>query len=288
MSGPGFLPYLVCSLYSLRVHYKGAVEIYAWEESYDLAKRCNDFGETTVFRRDVDYSNRRKKMQFLDKIRLMASLPVDGTHLYLDADTTVHRGVAHLFNEARAVGFVCTQWNDWTTMAGLAHKRVANLRRFPQIDQTTVEAVLSQMWPSVNGGVFACKPQSPVLKKWEEWTTIAGDYDGTGDQGGTFIPDEVVLHVMQPYFYPDHLNTLMGGRWNCSPKYQPEGLKDEEVVIYHHHGNSCCRPEKSPRSVAIWEPIYRECMERNICGLAEWRSKIENKHLDRFDRGRDG
>ena len=72
--------------------------------------------------------------------------------------------------------------------------------------------------------------------------------------------------------------------YNCSPmKYQPKNLKDEDVIIRHFHGDSNVRTNKSEKGWNLWRPIYQECLEKNVGGMAEWRGKIKNKFMSRLE-----
>jgi len=273
LSNDSFLPYLVVSLYTLRQHWEGKVTVFAWEQAFPLAEELGKDMRlyVDVKKREPIEKGGRKKWQFLDKIHLMSTLDTDAA-LYLDADTTVHNPIDSIFDAVAEHGFVSTQFNDWTTGMRRIQKRVKKLTGIERIDQKLVQRVLRGAYPSPNGGVFACRPDSLVLPVWYEWTKAAMSI---------FIPDETVLHLFQPSFFRG-VGILEGGRFNCSPKFQPKNLKDEEVVIYHHHGSSAVRPQKSPRSYAMWYPLYQDCMLQNVGGMAEWSCKIKNKWLDRL------
>jgi hypothetical protein len=277
MSGPAHLPYLVCSLWTLRRWWTGAVSVYAWPESWEYVRRIAGDGRLEIqhFHREPAYRG-KKNSQFLDKIRLMQQLDECDENMYLDADTTVHREIYPLFSQVAERGFVATQFNDWMSDRRIITNRVERLKQFPFIDQGLVDEVLRGGWPSVNGGVFACRPDSPVLPLWERWTAEAIS---------VFIADECVLHLMQPRFYEaGRIATLMGGHFNCSPRFQPANLPDEDVRIWHYHGDSNVRPGKAPKGCEIWRSIYKECVEKNIGGIAEWRGEVKNKYLDRLEK----
>jgi hypothetical protein len=97
-----------------------------------------------------------------------------------------------------------------------------------------------------------------------------------------FIPDETVLHLLVWLYgveshsigYP--LKLAEGGTWNCSPKYQPERLSDDQVVIRHYHGHSNVRPNKSQKGFDLWWPIFQQCLGENVGGMFDWIDQIEN------------
>ncbi len=277
MSGCAHLPYLVVSLHTLRRHWKGDVAVYAWPESWPLALRIGEdlrLNLTDVRRREAEYS--RRNSQFFDKIALFQTFPEDTVSLYLDADTTVHSDINPLFDAAEQYGFCATQFNSWTTAGRIIGGRVRSLLEFPEIDPQAIRDTVEYEWPSVNGGVWACKSSSPVLPLWLRWSLAAN---------ATFIPDEKVLHVMQPLFVPRRQMTVLceDGRYNSSTHNQSPHLPDDRVVIYHGHGDSFVRPQKSPRGYAMWWPLYQECLEQNIGGIADWRKDIQNKWMDKLE-----
>ncbi len=276
MSGEAHLPYLVASLHTLRRWWDGSVTVYAWPESFDIVNRICYWKTLGIDAVKREPRHRGRNAQFLDKIRLMQTLD-PGANLYLDADTTIHGSLDPLFEPVWYRGFAATQFNDWLSTGGIPRNRIKRLRQFPKIDQRLVERVLAEPWPSVNGGVFCCRPDSPVLPLWERWTMEALSI---------FIADEAVLHLMQPRFgLTGSMTTVLGGRFNCSPmRFQPKDLPDKDVAIRHYHGDSNVRYSKSPRGCELWWPIYRECLRENVGGMAEWQGKVRNKYLDRLEQ----
>ncbi len=280
MSGQAHLPYLVASVYTLRKYWSGTIAIYAWPESFDLVRKiacdgrlgCSYYPRTPKYRKKDGVGS---NSQFIDKIALAQELHCD-ISMYLDADTTVHGLIDRLFESAEHYGFVATQWNNWTTERGHAHRRVSELRDIEGIPNNLIDQVTSKRWPSVNGGVWAAWPCSDVLPRWHEWTLKCSKL---------FIADERVLHLMMVNFVSQHLMTVMtdNGRWNCSPKFQPEDLPDEDVIIRHYHGDSNVRPDKSQRGWDLWRPIFQECLELNIGGMADWHKDIGNKWLKKLE-----
>jgi len=284
ISGPAHLPYLVCSLHTLRQHYFGNVEVFSWPESVQYVERiakdprlgvvCHE-REPVLRKRDGVGGN----SQFIDKIRttmgLAGSIGKDGVSLYLDADTTIHGNLMPLINTASNRGFVATQWNDWSTAGCKVRRRIKALLDVEGVPSFEVASALSYAWPSVNGGVWAAKPGSPVLPLWLEWTLACGSM---------FISDERVLHLMAPHFPEDVGIIGSNGIYNSSPIYRSKLIDDDDVVVWHYHGDCNVRPKKSMRAVELWWPIYQECLESNVGGLAEWRGEIHNRHLDKLEK----
>jgi len=275
MSGAAHLPYLVCSLWTLRESgWGGTVEVYCWPESFSIGKEFIARDR----RLGIEVKERHPKLrrkdgvgsnaQFLDKIDLAMELDC-GTLLYLDADTTIHGKLDILFEIAEDRSFCATQWNDWTMDSGMVYDRIRKLLECSVPAEHVLKASKSK-WPSVNGGVWAAQPISEVLPTWYEWTKRCGRL---------FIADERVLHLMLS-MHMDKIAVACGGQYNCSPIYQPKGLRDEDVVVRHYHGDSCCRPEKSAKGFNLWWPVYRQCLEDNVGGMADWRNSVKNRHLD--------
>ncbi len=270
MSGPAHMPYLVVSLATLRLWYTDKIVVYAWPESYSIAQKiANDERlEIEVQIREPAY--RGKNSQFIDKIALMQSLKDEvDVGMYLDADTIVYEKIDSLFEMVGEKSFAATQFNDWTTIGGMVSKRLGWLKEFEAIEQEHIQEVINNQYPSVNGGVFACKPDTPVLSLWHTWTMEAKS---------VFIADEIVLHVMLSKFR-DEITVLKGGSFNCSPKYQPNDLADEDVIIRHFHGDSNVRPQKSMKGYEEWWPYYKACLNRNIGNINDWRGDHGNKRI---------
>ena len=281
LSGIPHAPYLAASLWTLRKHWRGPIQLYAWPESVEIAKKLyNDdrLGISQLIEAEPTY---RKKdgvghnSQFIHKIEIAGQIAADAV-LYLDADTTVHGDLTPLFDMTIDHSFVATQWNDWMSTSGIAHKRVLGLSEIDESFKPWVKLATSSPWPSVNGGVWACRPYSPVLQKWHDWTLRCKDI---------FISDERVLHLMQPLFYPtgDMVTVTAGGRYNSSPKFRSSKIKDEDVVVWHFHGDSNVRPEnKSQKGYDLWWPIFEECLRENIGGIADWWDKVGNKWITKL------
>ncbi len=281
LSGKPHLPYLLTSLYTLRNHWDGPVVISAWEESFEMVEamveKLDPRGsnavpmEIHVVKREPVWRGRND--QFMDKIHMVMGSEAD-TVLYLDADTTTHGDLSPLFEHAERSGFCATQFCGWT-MDGLARSRVEKLRPFPVIPQEHIDHLLqAPTWPSVNGGIWAAKPSSPVLPEWYNWTDAA--------KKDVFIADEAVLHVCSSVFVPlGEMSILCGGHFNCSPmRYQPKDLPDEHVRVWHYHGDCNTRRNKCPKGYDLWWPIWQECLDKNIGGCAEWQSsEVGNKWM---------
>jgi len=211
----------------------------------------------------------RGNAQFLDKINLTMQLKCS-VSLYLDADTTIHGSLDPLFSAALndQTGFCATQFNNWKSNGRTVRSRLSELLNVKGIPEGLVKTLTSQEWPSVNGGVWAATPSSPILAAWYSYTKMCGPL---------FIADERVLHLFMPL---RNIGVLKAnGRYNSSHKYKDPDLASEDVVIWHYHGDSNVRPKKSPLAFQQWMPIYQHCLDKNIGNMADWILNINNKYL---------
>jgi len=272
MSGSAHCPYLVTSLHSLRntAHFTGEVEVYAWPDSIELVSRIAEDLELgiRVIEREPEY--RGKNSQFLDKIRLAQSME-DGVNLYLDADTMPVQELDVLFAEAEN-SFVATQFGNWVSNEGMPRKRVNRLTEYFESDW--LDAALMHPFPSPNGGVFAFTEQAgDLLAYWEQWTNRV--------KKNIFIADEACLHVMVAAFLGKGL-WCSPGCWNSSPKHKV--CSDEEVKIWHFHGDSNVRRKdgkfKSQKGYDVWWPVFQECLDQNVGGVAEWCKSAGNSDIN--------
>lgn len=264
MSHPGYMPYLIVSLYSLRQHWSGRVAVFAWGQSFEMVKQISHDWRLDIQAIERQPAYTGKNDQFLDKIELCQSF--QPWHLvnavaYLDADTIVTGSFEPILNMAETCGFVATQFCDWKTNKGIIAKRITRLKEFPEIDQSLVEEVLKNEYPSPNGGCFACRPESPVLPTWYDWTMKAKRI---------FIADEMILQLM-PLMYPS-THVVRDGLFNCSTirKYIPKSIRPEWVHVWHGHGNSFSRLDKAPDGHDWWKRLFVECMKDNIGNCRKW------------------
>ncbi|KKN88390.1 hypothetical protein LCGC14_0249530 [marine sediment metagenome] len=279
-TGPAHFHNLVVSMWSLRKHCDVPILLYAWPQSYEVAKQIAEddrLGIEEVIEWVPDWMGGGTTAQSECKQQIIQTIDADVV-LYLDADTLVVDSLWTLFEGAWHYGFCGAQFNKWITTGKKISKRIRNLRQFPEIDKDLIDRLLAIPWPATNSGIFACDPKSPVIPKWYEYTVAARK---------SFIPDENCLYLMMPLFKPfGNMAVLEGGAWNSSTHYQDPDLKDEDVVIWHFHGDSNTRPKKSPKGVELWWPAYQECVKENVGNIQSWRESVRNKHLDRLLRKR--
>ena len=273
MSGDAHMPYLAVSLHTLRRCWQGQVVLYAYPESYTTAVRVAADSRLAVEVRLWEPVYRGKNGQFINKLVMMQRQ--DENTLYLDADTIIQGTPDRLFEECNRFGFVATQFCQWMANSKVIKNRVGRLQG-RNVPQTCVTDVPTGYYPSVNGGVFACDPKSTVLEKWFKYTMEVKDI---------FIADETVLHIMMSlYENSGKFTVLTGGAYNCSPKYQPKTLPDDEVKIWHGHGDCFVRRNKSEKGVKLWWPLYQECLDKNVGGIQEWIGGVENKFLTELQK----
>jgi hypothetical protein len=283
MSGAAHCPYLVVSLRSLReaAGYDGEIEVHAWADSIDIVNRMSEDDRLRIKPILREPAYRGKNDQFLDKIRLAQTL--DGTNLYLDADTMPVQNLDELFDEAEEAGFTATQFGDWVSNSGMPRQRVSCLLEHFEpdwADRDWIEHTLSHPFPSPNGGVFAFSDETAsagrVLAVWEHWTDVV--------KKRVFIADEACLHVMVANFIEFSLSCA-DGRWNASPKHK--SCSDDEVKIWHFHGDSNVKQKesgfKSQLGYDIWWPVYQQCLLDNVGGVAEWASSVGNRYINKLN-----
>ena len=270
MSGPAHLPYLVVSLRTLRKHYLGPVVVHAYPESIEYVRRIAQDERLLIKAEEWVPVYKGKNGQFINKIAMMKTL--EGQSMYLDADTIVNRDLDEFFKYSENFGFVGTQFCNWMSNVGTIKGRIQRLLDRQGIDQDSVLKALNFPYPSINGGVFFCKPDCKVLKTWWDWSNAVKDI---------FICDETALHAVMTHYWNVDLEfrIIQGGALNCSPKYQPENLKNEEVAIYHGHGDSFLRMNKSKKGVDLWLPWFNHCLNFNFGYMKEWVDKVKDKYL---------
>lgn len=269
MSGTPHVPYFLVSIDSLRKAMPDIdVLVYAWPESYDVISRISEDPRLRFKVIKWEPAYRGKNCQFICKMRC-GQHPSANVKLYLDGDTMVMGDLTPLLLLAESNGFCATQFNDWTTQ-GTVKKRVARLLDREGIPQDKVKALIEQPYPSVNGGVFACRPESPVVEEWHRRTNLVRDL---------FIADEIVLHtfVADPDEFPISIARTGLTCWNCSPKYAPSYVTN--INVWHFHGDSNVRPQKSQRGYDLWWPEWQRCFKDNIGFVQEWKDSIRNKWM---------
>lgn len=276
ITGPSHLPNLVVAVASLRKVWDGQIDLMVWDESWEIARRIAQDERLGIMTIKREPSFRGRNATFVDKTLLIPTYPASDSVLFLDADVTIHGQLDELFDLVDQHGFVASRWNNWQSNGPIISGRINTLLEFPEVDPDFIRLAMSNPWPSVNSGIFAAKSDSPIHPLWHHWTYAARS---------TFIPDEKTLHVIQAKYHNSSEFVVAGldGRYNCSPKYQPSGLKDEDVVVRHFHGDSNLRPDKSLKGFDLWWPLYQQALSENLGSMADWRRGL-NKWLDALEK----
>ena len=270
LSGDAHAPYLAVALNTLRRHYTGRVIVWSYPESWDTVRAITADDRLYAENRHWNPTYRGKNSQFAQKQIVMQQIDSE-VGIYLDADLIINASLDPLFEMAEESSFVATQFNDWVTNGGTIRKRIEGLVGCSEIDQYVVQRLITEEHPSVNGGVFVCRKDSPILPQW---------HTATMSVINKFIADEVCLHTftLQPF---SRICVAGGGGWNTSPKYKPAGLANCDVKIWHGHGDSFVRPNKCQFGVDLWFPEYQLCLQDTIGGICKWNEAAvnQNRHL---------
>lgn len=272
LTGPAHAARMVVSLWNLRKHNPDLpVTIYTTHyKSYAVALDCmsdDRMGDVSI--RQTTELAIKKNRQFISKVHLMPSTPYD-VCAYLDADTLPMADISPMLDGAEEHGFCATQFCNWLTTGKRIQKRLDRLagcvRKHNANHGTDVgysEAVLEDMLaacsdeknplPSVNGGVFAARRDSPLLRDWYN-LSMAGRR--------AFICDEAALHLV----LTRHKHAVLkGGQWNCSGHLG--GEIEGPIKIWHFHGEKHINRDSSKE---IWLPAFEEVWEANIADIQSW------------------
>lgn len=269
LSQPAYMPYLVVALATLRQHWSGDIRVYAWPESVPFVRQVANDPRLSIDLVLCDPDYRGKNGQFVNKILVMNSLEPDVYGLYLDADIIVAGDISPLFDLCDDFDLVATQFCDWTTNGSIICNRVKRLRAYSAIPAELIDEVINFPYPSPNGGVFACRPDTDVMRQWHSWTMVAAR--------DVFIADEAVLQLLQ--IQRPEMHVVQGGKYNCSTmRFQPKNLPDGEVVIWHGHGNGFARPDKAARGHAMWMNLYRQCLQDDTGNVSQWGAECMMMH----------
>ena len=267
LTGPAHAARAVVSLWSLRRHYDGPITLYTTHsESHEVGRRCAADGRLGIEHRATEQVAARKNSSFLTKVRLVTEAPYDVT-AYLDADTVVAGGIAELLDVSEADQCHVTQFSDWQTCGRTLRKRINAWRglRQDRYDPAWLEGLVDEALrpaPAINSGVVAFRRDAAILGPWRELTEVGRSM---------FICDEIALQLVLPRFP----HKVLDCRWNCSPLY---GVNRSAARIWHLHGE---KHVSRPACRAIWLPLYQQCLQANVAGLAEWAPGAD-KRLRRY------
>ena len=255
--GTKHLARLVVSLYSLRKVYAGPITVLesGEESAKDIVCRIAHDPRINVGVQQFPFTRLKRHSCYVNKASLWRHSPYDPT-LLLDADTVVAKDPSPLFElaEKERGGFVVTRFSNWHTGGKIVRGRLEQWRRVRDQELNVpklLHKVLMAPRGAVNTGVVCWRKNSEFLYAWERLTQAGWKCS---------FSDEVACQVL----LPSYEHTMVDCRYNASPIYP--ACEPEKVVIWHFHGNKQCRAEALP----YWWPVYAECVEKNIAGIAEW------------------
>jgi len=266
LSDQPHLPNLVVALSTLRQHFDGEVWVYGFPQSIEIVKQvCADpVLDAKPLLWEPSWPGRN--CQPIERI-IMMNTPGPELRLYLDADVIVVGDPSPLFTMAEPKGMAFTQFCSWTCQQGIIQRRLKGLLEFPQLNQKHLARVIASNYPSVNCGVYACRPEHPSLPVWRDYTISARN---------SFIADETTNHILLSEFEGQY--AIADGRYNASHKYYRGSVPP---VILHCHGDSAWRPSKSPEAARQWWEVYDSCIEQNVGNIQNWKDSF---HKSRWMR----
>lgn len=248
-TGPRFAERMIVSQYSLRKHWDGPVTVFCTED--DSERIMRDAAET--LRLDVERKESfqiRRHSSYITKTLIPTWTPYDRT-LFLDGDTTVHGDFRPLFEPPLAI----TQFCDWQSQGRKVSGRISRWRGITPAIDAMVDEQLSKSYPAINTGVFAWHHGYEMLATWHA-LTVAG--------GANTMTDELAMQLLF-LSCPEH--KVFSDTYNWSPLYS---TSKAPPVIVHYHGSKHVRKEAGKK---IWWPIFEECRQQNIGGIAAWAGK---------------
>jgi hypothetical protein len=295
MIGQKHAEHLAVSLYSLLKHWQGEVAILIGDKH--AAEFCEPMGRLDRVRLvPFDYEAIKTKKRgsgnvYLAKTSMHKLTPFDRT-IFLDADTLIAGDILDVLPEADEIKI--TQWMDWTTAGKMMTGRVKNWE-----EHAPKEAArqLAKPWPAINTGVIGFSKQcDKTMDAWAEMTS----------RNICFICDEIAMQLV----FPDHPHEILDDRFNTSPCYEEVyrrrgGFTRQQLDVMSRY-SVCAKPGDEVRRVitdatikelssfaghpsdvriwhghgfkfikkrygrACWWPVYREAVDKNFCGIADW------------------
>jgi hypothetical protein len=248
---------LVVSLASLREQYAGPVAIVTEQsglgrEAAGLISADKRLGDTQVIcdgsvQSDAVITCRGHGAIHASKTNMPLATPFESTVL-LDCDTVVVRPIDELWPRG-----------DETVLTGfdgmVSNKRpiVSRINAWQPFAPESVARCLSEEFPHVNTGVLGfCK--QPASQEFSElWRRMAL-------LNTKFSDDEIAAQLVMPTCKVRH----EGGRFNCSPTYNPNYMA---AHIWHCHSRMNYR---AARGRELWLPRYEAALRDNLGGIARW------------------
>lgn len=252
--GDKYAELLAVSLWSLRRHWSGPVQIFVGDVAaaavcVRMAENINDM-DVTISGHDLP--NTRRHAHYVAKPGIALASPFERS-IFLDADTLVCGPLDGLWTDTLKI----TRFAGWLSTGKIISGRIKQWSTVSPYARQLVGGALSKEWPAINTGVFAWGRNYSGLRAWEQ-LTLAG-------QRCSFT-DEVALQILYPALAD---SDLVDDRWNCSPLY---GLH-RPPNIWHFHGRGHVRKNQGRE---IWLPALREAMAENFAGLGEWAGQYDD------------
>jgi len=250
---------LVCSVASLRNHWRGPVQIIAGcFESQAVAEAiagddrlCGGFSSVEVvpwkapLERGAGYANKT----------LVRDLCHFRQAIFLDADTLVVGSLGGLF-PTEAAPVVLTQFADWWSTGKRIKGRTEKWRHVaPELVELSQRA---PGVPAVNTGVFGFDRDES--KPWfDEWRDLT-------HKNVSFICDEIAAQLLvRPAGHGGVPVRVVGPVYNASPIYP--GGEAAGVKVWHFHGKKHLRREAGRR---LWVPWLEAAMAEDWAGIRGW------------------
>lgn len=270
MAGPGYGLLVAVSLWALRKHYQGPVQIMATEPSdaafgLTMDQRL-DVGITPIHLMTAEGENYRKGQGefprgMITKAACHRWTPFDLT-LFLDADTLPLADPSLLFDMAGP------PWSKVVVLSAREYmnpERVENMGKFCEVAKCT--------WRrnslSINTGVMAFWKDAPLME-------AALQLAIRGATCCRFV-DELAMQAL----YPEYPHILVTDAWNWSPVWGrhsqpgevfPPGWRPK--IMHSPGGRMTLGKMRQP-----WLDAFRDAWDSNVGGMKDWGSEEAKRWL---------
>lgn len=256
---------LVCSVFSLRKHYRGKVRVL--QEGKPNPEFAALLDAHDVELNQIPVTNDHS---FVAKASTWRHL-IDDCSMFLDADTIVRKPVDQFLDWIKEHGLVTTWFHHWPTNRGPVAKRLSSWKKVVPPEQ--FEAALN-FGKGINSGTLGMRRGFPMLEEYEKLTR-RGYEAGVTMLGLDEIPLQLLL--------PENHHYMSDGTWNTSGMF---GNVDQARIV-HYHGSRHCRLDNPHRW--LWQQTYDEVVEafpQYFEFLSQaWRDKaLVEYQLEKFGR----
>lgn len=251
--GDRYAELLTVSLWSLRRHWDGPVQIFVGDVAAGAfcVRMAESINNMTITISGHDLPKVRRHAHYCAKPGLALASPFEQS-IFLDADTLVCGPLDGLWTDTLTI----TRFADWISTGRTISGRIRQWAQVSPYARQLVGQSLSKEWPAINTGVFAWGRNYHGLKAWNE-LTLAGHRCS--------FTDEVAMQILYPALADSN---LVDDRWNNSPIY---GI-NRPPNIWHFHGRGHVRKDQGRE---IWLPALREAMAANFGGIGEWAGQYD-------------